>query len=86
MNRCSRVELSRIAKIKIILITLRHINLKILGVIYCRRHQAGFALMHVKVIINPIMQDAKLEQSETMALPPIHVERTDRLSTGLHIH
>ena len=42
--------------------------------------------MHVKVIINPIMQDAKLEQSETMALPPIHVERIDRLSTGLHIH
>ena len=33
MNQCPRVELSRIAKIKIILITLIHNNLKILEVI-----------------------------------------------------
>ena len=57
MNQCSRVELSRIVKIKIILTTLIHINIKILEV---GRHQADFALMQVKVIINPIMQRCKV--------------------------
>ena len=58
MNQCSRVELSRIVKIKIILITLIHINLKILEVTW--RHQADFALMQVKVIIDRIMQRCKV--------------------------
>ena len=59
MNQCSRVELSGIVKIKIILITfLIHIYLKILGIF--GRHQAHFALMQVKVIINPIMQRCKV--------------------------
>ena len=40
--------------------------------------------MQVKLLLLiELCKDAKLEQSETMALPPIRVKRTDRLSTGL---
>ena len=43
----------------------------------------------MKLLLIQVCKAAKLEQSETIPLPPIHivkhVKRTDHLSTGLHI-
>ena len=82
MNQCSHVELSTIVKIKIILITLIHINLKkIRG--YLEDTKLILLQCKLKLLLIELCKDAKLEQSETMALPLIRVKRTDCLSTGL---
>ena len=82
MNQCSRVELSRIVKTKDYIVYLDTCySQNIRG--YLEDNKLILLYCKLKLLLIQLCKNAKLEQSETMALPPISVKRTDRLSTGL---